>query len=542
MTRSRETGQRLRLLARGGLILTVAFALTGTLPAGAQDASDEARGQVLADRARTLADDGRCADALGDLERARTLLPRDASVALLQGQCRIATRDYVGAQSVLREAKQLDPDLADVDLYLGVALYHVGDYPGAWASLQMARGNVSASGTAELEFYTGLLQLERGRYREAALALERAQQISPSQVEPVASFYAGVAWQTVGEHELARENLRRTIEVDGEEGPFGRQARELLSGDSLADRTFGGATIGLEYDTNVALVSEAIALPAAISDQSDGRFVWQAQLGAELFRVGPWSGGLAASYQGRQQFHLTEFNSHYPVGTVWVDRELDVRSFLRGRYDIGYGWLDRDPYVLSQTADLGWHHNWGRFGNSEVALLWEWYEFLFPTALLAPPPDPPSLAHTRDRSGQGVGGALRHRIPIPSLQGDVLRRFEANGSFTARRYWAEGSDWDYALYDLRLGFDSDWLWQLGFDVWGSAGFMPFDHPSSYGPTPPPPQDDRKDFIGQVQAELERPLGDVFSVSGRYHYIRNESNVEAFNYSRHVVGAYLNARF
>jgi len=196
-----------------------------------------------------------------------------------------------------------------------------------------------------------------------------------------------------------------------------------------------------------------------------------------------------------------------------------------------------DPYVFVQTGDLAYHRNWGRWGNSEVAVLWEWYEFQFDTDLLAP--GDPALAAQRDRSGQGVGGALRHRIDIGALRGDFIKRFEANGGYTLRRYWAEGTDWDAWYHELRLGFDSILPWSVAFDVWGSAGFVPFDNYSTYET---PAQERRKDFIGQVEAELERPITDIFSVSTRYDYVRNASNVTVFDYSRHVIGAYLNASF
>jgi hypothetical protein len=272
--------------------------------------------------------------------------------------------------------------------------------------------------------------------------------------------------------------------------------------------------------------------------------VWGANAGIELFRARGWSGGVAGSYYGNAHFDLTEFNTQYPVATVWLDRELDARSFLRGRYDIGYGWLGGDQYVLTQDASLGWHRNWGRFGNSEVAALWDFLDFKFDQDLLAP--GDPALAAQRDRSGQGVGAALRHRIEIGALRSDFIRRFEANGSYTYRRYWAKGSDWDSQLHELRLGFESLLPWKLEYDVWGSVGFMPFDDISSYPqPGAPPPgtlSDPRKDFIGQVGADLERPICDHFSVSTRYSYLRNESNVTVFDYSRHVVGGYLNAYF
>jgi hypothetical protein len=223
---------------------------------------------------------------------------------------------------------------------------------------------------------------------------------------------------------------------------------------------------------------------------------------------------------------------------VWLDRDLTTDSFLRAQYDIGYAWLDLDPYVLVQEGALGWHRNWGRWGNTEVAALWEWYEFQFDTDLLIQPGDPAEWAHVRDRSGQGVGGALRHRIDIPALRNDVIRRFEANGSYTYRRYWATGDEWDYDLHELRLGFESLWPWKVELDVWGSAAFNPFDNVSTYSTI----TDRRKDFIGQVHAEIERPITDLFSVSGRYEYTRNESNVTVFDYSRHIVGAYVNVDF
>lgn len=532
-----------KALARVGFILVSALVVVGGTSGAAFGDSDADRGQALAARGRQLALTGQCPEALGDLERARGLRPDDAELALLVGQCRIATRDYVAAHAALQDAKRLDPELVDVDLHDGVALYHMGDYAGAWSALQLARGRVSAAGVADLELYSGLLLYERGDHREAALAFERARQADEAHVEPVASFYAGVAWQGEGEIELARENYRRVIALDGEDGPWGSKARELLAGESLADRSWLRARLGVEYDSNVALASEGITLPSTISGRSDGRVVWGANAGVELFRARGWSGGVAGSYYGNAHFDLTEFNTNYPVATVWLDRELDARSFLRGRYDIGYGWLGGDQYVLTQDASLGWHRNWGRFGNSEVAALWDFLGFKFDLDLLSPDP---ATAAQRDRSGQGVGAALRHRIEIGALRSDFIRRFEAHGSYTYQRYWAKGSDWDSHLHELRLGFESLLPWKLEYDVWGSVGFMPFDSISSYPepgvPLPGTLSDARNDFIGQVGADLERPIFDHLSVSARYNYLRNESNVTVFDYSRHVVGGYVNATF
>ena len=249
------------------------------------------------------------------------------------------------------------------------------------------------------------------------------------------------------------------------------------------------------------------------------------------------SGGVAASYSGSAHFELDEFNLQYPLGTVWIDYTLSPKSFLRGRYDVGHAWLGLNPYVLTQNAAAEWHRNWGEWGNSEVALLWDWLDFQFDRDLLAP--GDPALAAARDRTGQGVGAAFRHRQDVGRFRNDFIRRFEWRASYTYRRYWAKGTEWDYNWHDLQAGFEMLMPWKLDLDVWGGVGIMPFDNPSTYDP---PQTEDRRDINGYFGSELERPLGDIFSVSARYTYLRNDSNVVVFDYSRHIVGGYLNARF
>ena len=45
-----------------------------------------------------------------------------------------------------------------------------------------------------------------------------------------------------------------------------------------------------------------------------------------------------------------------------------------------------------------------------------------------------------------------------------------------------------------------------------------------------------------EAEIEKGLNDHFSLSARWSYVDNESNRGVYDYSRHIVGGYLNFHF
>ena len=54
--------------------------------------------------------------------------------------------------------------------------------------------------------------------------------------------------------------------------------------------------------------------------------------------------------------------------------------------------------------------------------------------------------------------------------------------------------------------------------------------------------DRSDDITQVEVVLERPVGPNLTLSARYAYTNNASNVDVFDYSREVIGLYTTFRF
>jgi tetratricopeptide (TPR) repeat protein len=552
-------------IALGVLLLgPAALAQSETSESSEPSSSRSEKDSVVALRARQLANEGRCVEALPELERAREGRPEDAALALLEGQCRVATFAYGAAESPLQDARRLDPGLNDVALYLAVIAYHSERFEVAEREINGASGHVSNAALPQYHLYRGLILLSLDQAREAGLALERARMANAAQVEPVASYYAGLAWQSLSERDLAREAFERVIAVDPE-GSWGRRAEAALAGRGLDERSWASLRAGMEYDTNVVLNGSAIPLPQGISDESDGRGVWFLEGGAELFRAGEWSGGVVGAYAGNAHFDFHEFDTHYPTLAGWIDRGFGTNTLLRFRYTAGHAWVDYENFVTTQNAILSLFHGWGAAGNTEVSATWEWNRYYYDILQYPQASDPAGTmcnggalpcaplgvdtAQTQDRDGNGLRLGLVHNYPVTAIDSRFAHSFILRGGYAYGRYWAEGQDWDAQNHEFLLGFEVELPFKLYLDTLGVFAYRPFDNPSTYG-TPPLQagqtyalsSDEREDKLWLASAILERPINDLISVSARYSYHRSISNSEVFDYKRHIVGGYLTLSF
>lgn len=517
-------------------------------------------GQLLSPETLQLLVDRRCSEALPALQSARLRAGQSAELALLLGRCQVQTFDYVSAAPVLREARSLDPELPDAALFLAIANYHLEFYPAAREAIGAARGNVSPDARAEFELYAGLLLLQSGEAREAALQLGRSRLTDASKVEPVASYYEGLAWQSVNERARARRAFERVISQDGD-GTWGRRAVEALKGARLEDRSWINLRAGLEYDSNVILLGDGLTVPVNLDRQGDGRASWYLNAGTELFRNQTWSGGVAAGYVGTAHFELREFDTQLPVASGWIDRVVSKQGLLRLRYTVGHAWVDYSDFVTLQNARLSWYHDWGRGGSSELWTGWEWNKYHFdipdiqegdPAGNCGPPGDPnfpcapfgTNTAESVVRDGNGLRVGLQHEYSVRALEGDFIRAFLLRGSYAYRLYVAKGDDWDFQSHELLVGFKTLLPWMLELDVEGAFIHQPFANRSSY----PPPDaiqgevytldpNPRRDQYWRFEATIERPISDHLSVSADYRYVDAVSNVALFRYDRHLVGVF-----
>jgi tetratricopeptide (TPR) repeat protein len=514
--------------------------------------------------------DGRCDEAYQALAPIEGLEDR---ARLLSGQCRVRAGLYPEALVDLdraRDGDELDStQRGDVELYRGVALYHLERFPEASAALDKADGRTGAEG--ELALYQGLLTLRSGENEGAALSLESAARISPDTTEPVASYYAGLAWHGASERTKARAAFKRVVDLDGD-GPWGKEATKML--ESMARFPyFVRGSVGIEYDDNVILAGGVTQFSNAGSafgngkGQKDWRGVWSLDAGVQLFSLDDYSGGITGGYTGDAHYDLADFNTHYPTIGAYLAHQFDANTTGQIRYEYGFAWVDEDSFLSAHTVEVAGAHEWPKAGTTIVLADVISNDLRFSPRDVQPEgaiPGAPCVSPVgggcgpvglneqteRDRDGIGVGAAVEHHypIPLPAAVVDVLKEVETNLGYRFRYYDSRGDEWKYSAHILTAGVEFEFPLDFSLSTRVSYEYRDFKNPSTFPDNETADQVyglsgvDREEHEVNFAAEIEKDLSKNLSVSARWSYLDNESNRRVYDYTRHIVGGYVNFRF
>jgi tetratricopeptide (TPR) repeat protein len=535
--------------------LTIIAACAALCVAGSALAADEAA--VLRLRADQLASQDRCEEALARLLRARELAPDDAHSALVAGRCFLRLNRYEEAVSFLEQARRMDPNARGIDIDLAMAQFHRADY--AAAERDLAGAEQEMPNDPRVSLYRGLLLLQQAEDAEGARALERAGRLDQD-IDPLASYYAGLAWERARERERAEQALRR-VQQEAPGSDWAQQATLAMHrlGEPYRRHWWSEATAGLAYDSNAVLLGDGVVLPADISNKADGLGTFSLEGGRELLRNPDWSAGAIAGYDGSAYFNLDGFDLQYPTLAGWLDRRVDDVSFVRLQPFGGYAWRDTDRYMGAAGGDLSYYRRYKRSSARAYAqIVYTDYLFDIPIdseilGILATPGNivPQSvllaandrLARWRNRDGVLYVGGYEQLLEV--RDGTRLRV-----GVDYQRYQSAGIEYTHDHFGIWLGARQQLPWRVDLDVVGSFAYEPYEHPSTFvnsatkglfpslvdaGPR-------RRDKVWTVKLMLERPVTDWLKASVRWQYQNNDSNTAVFKYDRHIVGGFLTVAF
>ena len=415
-----------------------------------------------------------------------------------------------------------------------IARYHLGDFEGAQSEREAAEKAYPER--AEVHLYSGLLLLHEAESLKAASALERARALDAQAVEPMASYYAGLAWQSARDRERAEEALRR-VQEQAPGTTWAEQAARALAGedDAPAGRSWWAiVSAGFEYDDNVVLRGEGVDRPDDISDDGSPAGLWSFDSGVELWRRGDWAAGIGASYAGSAYTDFSDFDEQTPGVRGWLDHRINESLLARLGADFEYTWLDYDKYVAyygmtgSLLADLG---DWGSaYGFLRFA------QASFPTTPpsfpVGPSGSPDQTRAARDRDGNEVRVGFDY---WRELGPSTLVR----AGYTYQYYDSDGSEYDFDSHEFTLGLRHELPWNFALDLSGSVELRPYDNPSTFEDPPGSAgsfeSSDRDEQTYRFDAVIERPINRWLTGSLYYGFKDNDSNVDVFDYDRNVVG-------
>jgi Tfp pilus assembly protein PilF len=218
----RITGKR---VATAWPVLVVASCLAALAACASEEAAKRGRAYFNEGMA-SLEQDQQA--AFVSLQKAVQADPKLKDAHYYIGHIYVLKEKYPEAEEQFRKVLSLDPDYSEAHNYLGQVLEAQGRWKEAIASYRRALNNPTYATPDIAWFKLGRALRHEGDLKQALLALEDAQTISPLSVPPVLmQLELGRTYQQLGYVAKAREALTKAADLD-KTGPEGAEARQLL--------------------------------------------------------------------------------------------------------------------------------------------------------------------------------------------------------------------------------------------------------------------------------------------------------------------------
>jgi tetratricopeptide (TPR) repeat protein len=470
----------------------------------------------------------------GRLEEARkqfgTVLeedPEDTSALHYLGLIAQKEEDHGAAIDLYDRALAIDPEDTDVQMDRGIALLDAGRLAQARAAFEQV---IQAEpDRAKAHLFAGIAIYRQGAYTEAAPYFDRAAQLDPSLADE-ARYYAGLSQALAGNLDAAATAFA-DVEQEAPLSPLGESAqnlREQLAPAAAEERRWQAAlTGGMEWDDNPLVAGTGTAGVPVDTGNPDWRGVVRPRgsfrfLSGDNYSVTGGVDGYLAFQIKETQVDLQIYNpwlaGGYSIGPTRLGLRVDYAYTMNDLTDPFRHLVRTTPTVLYRPADWAltqgfYQYNWKDFlvGQVEGTVL--------------------------DRDGWQHVFGFNQFFFLPEPYTYV--RVGAYGDFNH----AKGGEYSYDGMEANFGAGYDFPYDISL-VW-LYRFLYRDYRQKSlfsGPPTDPFQTRRLDHRHVLTAELAKGITEHWTVSVGGAFTWNLSNVDFYDYSRHIVGSYLTYRF
>jgi tetratricopeptide (TPR) repeat protein len=465
-------------------------------------------------------------ESVQELTQALAAKPDDAGAMHYLGVALGRLGRYAEAEAFLLKARKGDPYDDKVYFDLGVVEYRLEKYTEALRAFDLAESVDDVNG-AMIHYYQGLALHRLREYERAAPRFLRAVSLAP-ELGLTAHYYAGVGRYRLGRWDEAADQFNRAIQIDPS-SKVAASAQQFLA--AMGAHTEKGKRwhISLrpayQYDSNVALLTKDSALPSGISDKSDRRFVLYAKAGLQVAETE--QGGLDVGYAFYQSLHsrLSNFDvqNHEADASITFNRNRPKRLHLP--YSFNYARVGGDTFSFSHTLKPTLVVRRSPSVSRRFQVGVERNDFS--NTLFFPLND--ERDGTRYLAGISQSGTLAGR-------GQIQAGYEYSQNETGDTPTED--DWAYqghaASGVLRMpAWGGIWM-----DLLADYKLHRYQHANSVSST----GDRRVDRIQGYTATLSRAVAGRVTLALQYLFNRNQSNIEVFDYDRHVISVIVSADF
>lgn len=493
---------------------------------------------------------GAMAFGLGKYEQAETFFraaleakPDDPEAGAYLGQTLLRRKQYAEAEAQFRRMLALDASSGPAWSGLGIVQYHQKQYAEAKASLLAAEK--AQPDDALVHLFLGLVHHELGEFEAAPDRFQRAATLSPD-LAPTAQYYSGVAHFRRGAFTEAKQTLEAAIAA-APEADYAAAAKDLLaqapSEAPKAEATAPpspwkiSATGGMEYDTNVVLLPGGTSPPAGatgISRQSDYRTVLNGSVDYRALQLDRFAGGI--SYSIYQSFHskLSGFDVEDHAPSAYVQYQ-DGPASLNLQYIYNYTLVGRSPYLNANTALTS-------LTLSESDITSTVLQFRYMDKVFR---DGRFLLNS-SRNGKNWLVGLTQYVALGekgrAWLGYIFDTDVTGGGspkVAGPPNQLDNADWAYQGHHLTTGLELPPVYTVAVSLAFDWIHQQYLNPNSYAPEP---TTRRRDNIYSFTGAASRDLTDQLSLTFQYTYMRDDTNVDVFSYTRSIYSLTLNASF
>ena len=529
-------------LCRGGLLTGAAscvFAvllLAGAMGAEAADGEEHREYDFDLSKGVLLYNQGQYKEAERHFRNALSAKSGDPTAEYYLGQTLLRQQRYSPAEVRFREILRRRPEDARARMGLGMALYHQDRYSDASAELTMAERTLKDDPL--LYYYAGLSAAAQQAYDLASDKFLRAGKLDP-ELAKNPHYQRGVALHSKGQLREATSEFRSAVEGGAPEPVQAAKPAVAPSAPSSTRRWSTNYALSLQYDSNVVLLPGGSTLPGGISHKDDFVTVLTGNAEYRFVQNDTWTVGAGGGFYQNIHARLSDFNVQDWAPTLYVQRRLGAAQ-LRFQYTLDYVTVGGDAYLLSNALqstltipqnERMYTQAFFRYQNKDFKSFRD-DQFAFP------------VNQTRDANNLMLGAMQYWRFAED--RGYVRAGYTFDTDITgggdvtqATPGVPTSADWSYTGHRLSTGIAYQPLTattlQLAFDYYRQN----YGNANSFSPDGTTV---RRDNVYQLTGTAVRDLRSWLWLAFQYSYTKDQSNVTAFDYTRHIISFTLGGAF
>jgi tetratricopeptide (TPR) repeat protein len=469
-------------------------------------------------------------EALAQLSEAWKKGAHTPEKAFLFGQVYRLMLNYVKAKEYLQEAVRLKPNFPPAQLMLADTLLAMDQPKAAMPILQ----NLQAAGyePGQTAFLMGIAATKDKKYSQALDYFRQAE--AEPKVAQEAKFQASLALVALNRVKEAKKTMEESIALNpqSQTAEFAQRYIGVLSKQADEQRPLHiTVSSGFEYDSNVTLAPGGGAAVSTVSGKASAVFSQAALFEYTVLPSGPFS--VLTQYSYFQNFHTKvegyDIMSHlmsltptyaFKNGRLWLPMSYTYMDLQSDKYYTGFNITPTYLHLVTQHLGL------------EVGAKYNRQYYWSP------------VFYTQDnRTGNAWGGNVGMYYFFKKQKGFVQARLGYLNNNTV------GSNWDSSSYNLLLSL----LWpitdKLKYNVFLDLTQQPYAHTFYNGDTvgnvqgaPLVSQPKRSDQILMLGMQVTYEFAKGLEGNVHWYFIRDNCNINLYNYSRHIAGGQIAYRY